>query len=443
MPCFAIIGRPNVGKSTLFNRLVGKRMALVHDEPGVTRDRRHGTAQPGPTQFDILDTPGLEKAGKDSLQALMTQQSLSAMDEADAILFVIDAKQGVTPEDERFATMVRKTGLPVILVANKAEAKGTAAGVEEGFTLGFGEPVAISAEHGVGMAELYTALAPYMEQKEQKEQQEQDEKPIRIALVGRPNVGKSTLMNCLLGEDRMLTGPYAGMTRDAIMVETVWQDRPVALVDTAGMRRKARVQQSLEKLSVSDTTRTIDQAELVILVLDATQPLEKQDNVIASLIEREGRACVIALNKWDRIETQHELLLEDIRQRLENVAPKMRDIQVVPLSAERRKGLDTLMDAVFSTYEVWNRRISTGELNRWLEQVLAAHTPPLIRGKRCKIRYITQAKSRPPTFILFVNRKGLPDSYIQYLRRSLREVFDLPGVPIRISLRTGNNPYTG
>ncbi len=438
----AIIGRPNVGKSTLFNRLIGKKLALVHDLPGVTRDRRKGTATLASVSFEIIDTPGLEDADADSLEGLMTEQSMLAMQEAEAVMFVIDAKEGVTAQDEHFAGLVRRTGLPVVLIANKAEAKGSESGVIDGWRLGFGEPVAISAEHGVGMADLYDGLAPYIEPREGDAEDDEAEIPdMQVAIVGRPNVGKSTLMNHLLGEDRVLTGPYAGMTRDSIMVETVLGGRPVKLVDTAGMRKKARVQESLEKLSVHDTLYSIQYAHVVILVIDATQPLEKQDNVLAGLIEREGRACVIAVNKWDEIKEDQKMLLEDIERRLEDVAPKMRGISVMPISALKGKGTDKMIDAAFKAYDVWNTRIPTGELNRWLDVTLAKHTPPMVSGRRIKIRYVTQVNNRPPSFALFVNRKGLPDSYVQYLRGSLRSTFKLPGVPLRLMLRTGKNPY--
>ncbi len=438
-----ILGRPNVGKSTLFNRLAGRKLAIVHDQPGVTRDRKVAIADMGPVDFEIIDTPGLEQAAEGSLESAMTSQAMVALEDADIILFIIDARSGLTPEDRFFADLARRTGHPVILGANKSESHRASPGLMEAYELGFGDPVALSAEHGLGISDLYAALEPHLQADAEdiEEAEEDTDALLQIAIVGRPNAGKSTLMNALLGEDRVLAGPQAGLTRDAIMVETTLGGKPVKLVDTAGLRRKARVQESLEKLSVGDALHAIRFAHVVIVMIDATQPLEKQDNVIASLIEREGRACVLAVNKWDLVTEQPKVLLGDIRHRLDDVAPRMKGIPVVPMSASKGQGFQELTKAVFKVYELWNTRIPTAELNRWLDEATMRHMPPLVSGRRIKLRYATQAKSRPPTVIIFVNRKGLPDSYIQYLRTSLRSTFKLPGIPLRISMRTGKNPY--
>lgn len=461
MKKLAIVGRPNVGKSTLFNRLAGKRKAIVHDEPGVTRDRKYGEGSIGPLHFIIIDTPGLEEIDEYSLQGRMYRQSLAALQEADAAVLVIDALQGITQRDELFASIIRKLKIPVIVVANKAEKKHAQAGILEAYNLGFGEPVAISAEHGEGIIDLYDRLAPIFDEKENTKATEtiinndNDEdndapfdeneeldltKPIKIAILGRPNVGKSTLMNAILGEDRVLTGPEAGITRDAITVPFTFQNRTLHLIDTAGMRKKAKVQEKLEQLSVSDSTYSLRYAHIAILVLDATQALDKQDNTIAALIEREGRACVIALNKWDLVEDKQALLL-NLQDRLKDVMAQMRGITIVPLSALQGKNTEKLLQACLKTYELWNFRISTGALNRWLEDVISRHTPPLVNGRRFKIRYMTQAKTRPPTFILFSNLSDGSESYLRYLVNNMRDEFGLPGIPIRLLVRTSKNPY--
>lgn len=438
-----IIGRPNVGKSTLYNRLVGKREALVDDQPGVTRDRRIGTVEFCDFVFSLSDTPGLEEAAQGSLENLMTEKSLQALREADVILFVIDALVGLTPEDEYFARIVRKSGRPAILIANKAESKKALSGLFDSFHLGYGEPVAISAEHGQGMGELFEALLPHLGEIEETFIDEEKEKPIRVAIIGRPNVGKSTLVNALLGEERQLTGPYAGMTRDAILIPHTYKGRELELVDTAGMRRKARVEERLESMSVKESTTAIKYAEVVVLVLDATQPLEKQDNNIASLIEREGRACIVALNKWDLVQDK-KTLMKQIEHRLTDVMPKMAGISVIPISALKKESLPKMLDAVLQTHKLWNTRIGTSAINRWLEDALSTHTAPMVRGRRFKVRYMTQIKARPPTFVLFVNNtEDAPESYIRYLSNSLREHFKLPGVPLRLQLKSGKNPYEG
>ncbi len=439
MATLAIIGRPNVGKSTLYNRLAGKRQALVDDRPGVTRDRLTTEARLGPLAFTVMDTPGLEEAKESSLEGRMTAQSLAAIAEADALLFLIDAKTGVTAEDEFFARLARKSGKPVILAANKAESKSAQAGYMEAYRLGFGEPLAISAEHGGGMAELCEALMEVLPQEEA--QKEEAPSPLRVTIMGRPNAGKSTLINRLLGEDRLLTGPEAGITRDTVMLPFTFDGRELLLADTAGMRRKARISEKLEKMAVRETLTSLQFAEVAILVMDATLPLEKQDNALASLIEQEGRACVIALNKWDLV-ADKKTVLEEMQYMLPRVMPRLRGVPLMPISAEKGKGLKELMQAVFAAYETWNARIPTAELNRWLEGALVEHTPPLVGGRRFKIRYMTQHKARPPTFVLFVNRsKEAPESYLRYLTNSLRERFGLDGTPIRLLLRSGKNPY--
>lgn len=463
----AILGRPNVGKSTLYNRLAGSRAAIAHDQPGVTRDRQEGVGHIGEETFRIIDTPGLDELGKATLAGRMSQQSMAALEHADVILFVFDARDGLSPEDEHFAQHLRKTSLPVIIIANKAESMNKVRdNIMEAWQLGFGEPVPFSAEHGEGLNNLYEALTPYFPEEqsgdddnmpgaspaplpepeggeEEDELQEHWQRPeeIHIAIVGRPNVGKSTLVNALLGEERVLTGPEAGVTRDAIHLPLRWQERGYHLVDTAGMRRKSRVHDSLEQLSVWATLNTIRYAEIAILVLDATMPLEKQDNVIAGLIEREGRGCVIALNKADQVHIDRDYL-KHLYQRLDDVVPQMKQIAAVPIVATEGDGLNHLMQAVERTYEVWNTRVSTAKLNSWLHAITEHHSPPLVGGRRLKFRYITQTKARPPTFILFCNKpKDVPTHYLRYLTNNLRDAFDLPGVPLRVHLRGGKNPY--
>jgi GTP-binding protein len=460
----AIIGRPNVGKSTLFNRLVGKKLALVDDTPGVTRDRRPGEAKLGDLTFTAVDTAGLEEADAESLSGRMRAQTEEAIRTADVCLFVIDARSGLLPLDHTFAEMLRRTDVPVVLVANKAEGKVGEAGAWEAWELGFGDPIAISAEHGEGMADLYGALQPFVdlhtanadaeaaetdvavfdadeELDEAAEREKRRKMPLRIAVTGRPNAGKSTLINQLIGEDRMLTGPEAGITRDSISVDWEWRGRPVKLFDTAGLRRKSRVQDKLEKLSVADALRAIRFAEVVVVCLDATIPFEKQDLQIVDLVVKEGRALVIALNKWDLIEDRVKAW-KDARETCDRLLPQVRGVPLVRISGLMGDGLDELLKAVDQVHETWNGRVSTSRLNRWLEGVLERHPPPAVSGRRVKIRYATQAKTRPPHFIVFCSRpEVLPESYTRYLVNDLRERFGFTGIPVRLSLRGGDNPY--
>ena len=465
----AIIGRPNVGKSTLFNRLVGKRLALVDDTPGVTRDRRLADARIGDLYFQVIDTAGLEEAHSDSLEGRMRQQTELAIGEADVSLFMVDAKTGITPADKSFAQLLRKRGKPVILVANKMEGKAGEQGFYDAYSLGFGEAVPISAEHGIGMADLYSALVEAVGEDrafgEEGLLAEADEigdeeyhpvfdeagneilpaydtsKPLRIAVVGRPNAGKSTLINQMVGEDRLLTGPEAGITRDSISVDWQWEGRTIRLFDTAGMRKKARVQEKLEKLSVSDGLRSIQYAEVVIIVIDAETPFEKQDVQIADLVIREGRAPVIAVNKWDKVEDRQARLAE-IREMAEMSLSQVKRLKVVPVSALTGEGIPKLMEAVAEVHEQWNRRIATARLNRWLEDIQYHHPPPAVAGRRIRLKFITQAKSRPPTFMVHCSRpEAMPTSYSRYMINNIRETFDLWSVPVRLAMRKADNPY--
>ena len=441
----AIVGRPNVGKSTLFNRLVGRREAIVDDRPGVTRDRREGAASLGGAAFTAVDTAGLEDAPADALEAAMRRQTEAALADADAALFLVDARAGVTALDRHFAAWLRRGPAPVVLAANKAEAGRGMDGALEAWELGFGAPVAISAEHGEGLAGLYEALAPFIEAPalEGGEDDEEAEGPLRLAIVGRPNVGKSTLINRLLGEDRLLTGPEPGVTRDAIAIDWVWKGRPVRLVDTAGLRRRARVQDRIERLSAADTDRAIRFAEVVVLLLDAADGLERQDLAIAARTIEEGRALVVAANKWDLAPDARQAF-GALQDRIETSLPQVRQVPLLTVSAATGRGIDRLVRTAFESRETWSRRIPTGALNRWLRQVLEAHPPPVVKGRRLKLRYAAQVKRRPPTVAIFGSRpSAVPESYIRYLANSLRRDFDLPGVPIRILLRAAANPYAG
>ena len=448
-PTIAIIGRPNVGKSTLFNRLTGRRTALVSDMPGLTRDRREGTAMLGEHEVNLLDTAGLEEAAPGTISARMTRQTELGLKAADLVLFVIDARDGITPADAAFARIVRAAGRPAILVANKCEGRKGVDGFYEAFELGLGEPVAISAEHGEGIGELLSEIMTALgldDAKAKKEAADTTEapattRPIRVAIVGRPNSGKSTLVNALLGEERLLTGPEPGLTRDSISIDFDWRGRKLSLIDTAGLRRKAKVTEAAEKLATADAIRSIRFAEVVILMIDAERPFEHQDLTIGDLVAEEGRALVVAVNKWDLIEDK-QALLRDLR---ETVATKLAQVPGVPLvtiSALAERGLDKLLGAVLQVYDAWNRRVPTPDLNRWLREATERHAPPASKGRRIKIRYMAQVSTRPPTFVAFASQpKGLPKAYVRYLTKGIRETFNLPGVPIRFVLRKGENPY--
>jgi GTPase len=445
----AIVGRPNVGKSTLFNRLVGRRLALVDDQPGVTRDRREGEAKLGDLTFKAIDTAGLEDAERESLSARMQAQTAAAIAQSDALFFLFDARAGATAEDRVFANLVRKSGKPSILVANKSEGRAGAAGALESYALGLGEPIAISAEHGEGLADLYDALLVALPEATAEREPDDvvvavsEQPPIRIAIVGRPNTGKSTLINRLLGEDRLLTGPEAGITRDAIAVDLNWRSHRFRVHDTAGLRRRSRIEEKLEKLSVADALNAIRFAEVVIVLVDAETPFEEQDIRIADLVEREGRAVVIAVNKWDLIESETGALSR-LRGAVDRMLPQIKGVPVVVLSAKQGQGVDRLMEAVLAAHEVWNRRAPTAAINRFLAQATSANPPPALRGRRLRLDYMTQPKARPPTFVLFSSRpNALPETYRRYLINSLREQFALPGTPIRLTMRAKANPYAG
>ena len=436
----AIVGRPNVGKSTLFNRLVGRRVALVDDTPGVTRDRREGDGHLGGLSFRVIDTAGLDEADPDSLAGRMQRQTETAIDDADLVLLVIDARAGVTPLDQHFARAIRRTHRRVALVANKCEGAAADAGLIDAFSMGLGEPVAISAEHNLGMADLYHAVAAAAGDAVQLPDRPQDG-PLALAIAGRPNVGKSTLANLLIGEERLLTGPEPGVTRDSIAVEWTVDGRTIRLVDTAGLRRKARVHGKLEKLSAADTLRALDFAEAVVVLIDATAGLERQDLAIAGTVVEEGRALVIAANKWDLVADPGEAE-QRIRDRLSISLPQVKGVSVVRLSALTGAGVDDLLPAVLRAHARWTSRLDTAPLNRWLASAAARHPPPAPGGRRIRLRYITQAKTRPPTFALFASRsESIPDSYVRFLVNDLRETFDLPGVPLRLHLRKSVNPY--
>jgi len=444
LPTVAIIGRPNVGKSTLFNRLVGKRLALVDDLPGVTRDRREGDAHLLGLDFRVVDTAGYEDEDAVTLPGRMRQQTEAAVRQADVALFLIDARAGIVPLDEEIARWLRGAGTPVVLVANKAEGRAGEAGVLEAMALGLGDPVQISAEHGEGIADLFEALLPYLESDSAVDVDEDTENPnapLKLAIVGRPNAGKSTLVNRMLGEDRMITGPEAGITRDSIAVDWTWQGRQVRLIDTAGMRKRAKVQEKLERLSVMDAMRAVDFAEVVVLLLDATRGLEVQDLKIAARILDEGRALVIALNKWDVAEDASRLF-NGVRAALDEGLAQVKGVPLMTVSAATGKGVDQLLEVAFTTREAWSRRVGTGELNRWFERAIEANPPPAPGGKRIKLRYLTQAKTRPPGFVLFGTRVDqLPESYQRYLINGIRRDLGFGAVPVRLMLRAPKNPF--
>jgi len=447
----AIIGRPNVGKSTLFNRLVGQKLALVDDAPGVTRDRREGEARLGDLRFTVIDTAGLDEGARGSLTARMQEQTQTAIELADALMFVIDARAGLTPNDRAFADFARRANKPVMLLANKSEGKHGEIGAMESYALGLGEPIQVSAEHGEGMGDLYDALRGLMPEPAEEDEDGDEEaveteeelakRPIRVAVVGRPNAGKSTLINRLLGEERLLTSAEAGTTRDSIAVEIAWNGRDFRVFDTAGLRRRSRIEEKLEKLSVADALRAVRFAEVVVLMMDAQNKFEEQDLRIADLIEREGRALVIAVNKWDLVEAKPGAI-SALRSEVDHWLPQVRGAPLVAVSGLMGEGIDRLMSAIEEAYAVWNKRVSTASLNRWFEQAVDANPPPAVSGRRLKLNYITQAKARPPSFVLFCSRAdAVPQSYLRYLVNSLREAFELPGTPVRIALREKANPF--
>lgn len=443
----AIVGRPNVGKSTLFNRLVGRRVALVDDRPGVTRDRREGEARLGDLDFTVIDTAGLENAAPESLSGRMRAQTEMAIEQADAIFFMIDARIGPTPDDRAFANMARKSGKPTVLIANKMEGTAGQPGRYDAYALGLGDPVGISAEHNEGMPDLYDALRAALPQQtaEQIEavDKPEEEKAIRVAIVGRPNAGKSTLINHLLGEERLLTSPEAGTTRDSIAVDLAWHGRKFKLYDTAGLRRRSKIDEKLEKLSVADTLNAIRFAEVVVVLLDVNSAFEEQDQRIADMVEQEGRAIVIGVNKWD-LKEQAVGEISKLRIEADEKLRQMKGVPLVATSAITGEGIDRLMQAICDAFEIWNKRIPTSALNRWFEATIESHPPPAVSGRRLRLNYITQAKSRPPSFVLFCTRAdALPEAYKRYLMNSLRETFELPGTPIRLMLREKENPFKG
>lgn len=448
----AIIGRPNVGKSTLFNRLVGQKLALVDDTPGVTRDRREGEGKLGDLEFTLVDTAGLDEGPKGSLTARMQEQTETAIALADALFFVIDARMGLTPNDRAFADFARRANKPVLLLANKSEGKHGEVGAMESYALGLGDPIQVSAEHGEGLGELYDALRVLMPEPEDEPEQFDDDdiiipedeietRPIRVAIVGRPNAGKSTTINYLLGEERLLTSPEAGTTRDSISVEVNYKGRDFRIFDTAGLRRRSRIEEKLEKLSVADTLRAVRFAEVVVLMMDSQNKFEEQDLRIADLIEREGRALVIAVNKWDLVEKQGGMIGQ-LRTDADHWLPQVRGVPIVAISGLMGEGVERLMKAIEDAYAVWNRRIPTAGLNRWFEDAIGNNPPPAVSGRRLKLNYVTQNKARPPSFVVFCSRAdAVPTSYLRYLTNTLREAFDLPGTPIRITLREKANPF--
>jgi GTP-binding protein len=440
-PTVAIVGRPNVGKSTLFNRLVGKRLALVDDAPGVTRDRREGDASLVGLEFRVIDTAGFENEDPRTLPGRMRAQTEAAVREADAALFLIDAREGLTPLDEEIARWLRVESTPVIVVANKAESNAGEAGRLEAFKLGLGEPIAISAEHGEGVVDLFETLRPHVEHEHFEAEVDEVHAPLKLAVVGRPNAGKSTLVNRMIGEERMITGPEAGITRDSISIDWTWCDRAVRLVDTAGLRKRAKVDDKLERLSAADAMRAIDYAEVVVLLLDATRGLEAQDLKIAAQVIEEGRALILALNKWDVAENASSLF-NGVKAALGEGLAQLRDVPLLTVSAKTGRGIDTILDVAFELRDAWSRRVPTGELNRWFEAAVEANPPPAPKGQRIKLRYITQVKSRPPTFVVFGNRTDeLPESYRRYLLNAMRRDLALGAVPLRLSFRGSRNPY--
>ncbi|PWG03161.1 ribosome biogenesis GTPase Der [Sphingosinicella humi] len=447
LPTLAIVGRPNVGKSTLFNRLVGKKLALVDDRPGVTRDRREGDATLLGLEFRVIDTAGYEDEDPETLPGRMRAQTIAAVRESDAALFLIDARAGLTPLDEEIARWLRSETTPVVLAANKAEGRAGESGILEAYGLGLGEPIALSAEHGEGVVDLFEHIRPYVEREDGPEEELEDgEGPLKLAIVGRPNAGKSTLINRLLEQERLITGPEAGITRDSIAIDWEWETpdgetRPVRLIDTAGMRKKAKVEDKLEKLSVADARRAVDFAEVVVLLLDGTRGLEAQDLRIADNVLQEGRALIIAINKWDVAENQ-SALFNGIKAALEEGLSQARGVPLLAVSARTGKGLDQMLGAAFEVRDIWSKRVSTGQLNRWFEDAIERNPPPAPGGKRIKLRYITQVNTRPPSFVLFGTRVDqLPDSYLRYLVNGIRKELGFGAVPVRLSARASRNPF--
>ncbi|HLO20498.1 MAG TPA: ribosome biogenesis GTPase Der [Sphingomicrobium sp.] len=443
IPTVAIVGRPNVGKSTLFNRLVGKRLALVDDQPGVTRDRREGDAKLLGLEFRVIDTAGFEDEQAHTLPGRMRQQTEAAVRDSDAALFLIDGREGLTPLDEEIARWLRAETTPVVVVANKAEGRAAEAGILDSYRLGLGDPIALSAEHGEGFADLFEAIRPHVEHEHFETEDEEAAQcaPLKLAIVGRPNAGKSTLVNMMVGEERMITGPEAGITRDSISLDWEWEGRPVQLVDTAGLRKRAKIDDKLERLSAADTKRALDYAEVVVLLLDATRGLESQDLRIANQVIEEGRALIIAVNKWDVAENASSLF-NGIKAALGEGLAQLRDVPLLTVSAKTGKGIDTIVKVAFDLREAWSRRVPTGELNRWFEQAIDTNPPPAPKGKRIKLRYITQVKSRPPSFVVFGNRlEELPESYRRYLLNAMRRDLDLGPVPLRLDFRGRSNPF--
>ena len=443
----AIVGRPNVGKSTLFNRLVGRRVALVDDRPGVTRDRREGEARLGDIDFTVIDTAGFEQSGAETLSGRMRAQTETAIEQADAVFFVIDARAGALPDDRAFAQLVRKSGKPAVLIANKMEGRAGESGRLDAYSLGLGEPVPLSAEHNEGLPDLYDALRLALPELTaeaiEKVKDPYAPHPIRVAIVGRPNAGKSTLINRLIGEDRLLTSPEAGTTRDSIAVEMEWQGNHFLIHDTAGIRRRSRIDEKLEKLSVSESLNAIRFADVVVVLLDVDNAFEEQDQKIADLVESEGRAVVIAVNKWD-LKDRAPGDISRLREKAREKLMQLPDVPLVAVSALTGEGLDRLMQAIIDAYAVWNKRIPTSALNRWFEDAVSAHPPPAVSGRRLRLNYITQAKARPPSFIVFCTRAdAVPDAYKRYLTNSLREAFEMPGTPVRLTLREKANPFEG
>jgi GTP-binding protein len=442
LPIVAIVGRPNVGKSTLFNRLVGRKLALVDDRPGVTRDRREGDASLLGLEFRVIDTAGYEDEDPDSLPGRMRAQTSAAVRDADVALFMIDARAGVTPQDEEIGRWLRSEKTPVVLAANKAEGRAAESGLMEAYSLGLGEPIAISAEHGEGVADLFAQLRPHVERVTVEEEAGEEGDPtLKLAIVGRPNAGKSTLINRMLAEERLITGPEAGITRDSIAIDWEWQGKPVRLIDTAGMRKKSKVDDKLEKLSVADARRAVDFAEVVVLLLDGTRGLEAQDLRIADHVLQEGRALLVAINKWDVAEGPSSLF-NGIKAALDEGLSQARGVPLLTVSGKTGKGIDQLLAAAFEIRETWSKRVTTGQLNRWFEDAVEKNPPPAPGGKRIKLRYITQVNTRPPSFVLFGTRVDqLPDTYLRYLVNGIRRELGFGAVPVRLQARASKNPF--